>query len=492
MSGTSLLRIEGVNLSQFVFDTRDLSTIRGGSLRLLDAIPLVKRFLEESGFKLSCLTEGASTGLFEILSGAPEAATTKARAYLQEKFPHATFVVDVVQASTNFRKDLEQVLAANRWRQLQACSLAVPPKSEVNTRTEGTPACGLDGVRPASHQRVREVRVSESVWHRRKYGREKKHTFYERVLTNESAGKFQFASDFEEIASGVPLLNGKLALFYADGNAFGKVQEECCIDANKQEQWDKFVRIRREKFLSDFLSKEILPVKADTRWRNGDGSTGAIRFETLLWGGDELMFVMPACFGWRFARHFFESFADFNLAGAGDVFPNKKLTHTASLVYCHHHAPIERIKRLAKDGLADFAKDLDGGREHNQLVVVALESFDHLGMSYGAALDRRYGGKLKPVETVFRCSNSKGLHASLADFAECVKILRDPGSDFARSKLRERAHAIVNGKEASERPDPLKNASDAVRKAIANLKATWTAGDAMWIQLEEFWDYALP
>ena len=34
-----LLRIEGVNLNHFVFDTRDLSTVRGGSLLLLAAIP---------------------------------------------------------------------------------------------------------------------------------------------------------------------------------------------------------------------------------------------------------------------------------------------------------------------------------------------------------------------------------------------------------------------------------------------------------------------
>ena len=32
-----LLRMEGVNLSNFVFDTQDLSTIRGGGLLLLDA-----------------------------------------------------------------------------------------------------------------------------------------------------------------------------------------------------------------------------------------------------------------------------------------------------------------------------------------------------------------------------------------------------------------------------------------------------------------------
>jgi hypothetical protein len=32
------LRLEGVNLANFVYDTQDLSTVRGGSLILLDGV----------------------------------------------------------------------------------------------------------------------------------------------------------------------------------------------------------------------------------------------------------------------------------------------------------------------------------------------------------------------------------------------------------------------------------------------------------------------
>ncbi len=57
------LRIEGVNLSNFVYDTQDLSTIRGGGLILLDSIDKLKE-----NFKgiLDPISTGASSGLFEI------------------------------------------------------------------------------------------------------------------------------------------------------------------------------------------------------------------------------------------------------------------------------------------------------------------------------------------------------------------------------------------------------------------------------------------
>jgi hypothetical protein len=47
MTRRVFLRIEGMNMSTFVEDTQDLSTIRGGSLLLLHAIERVEKRLEK-------------------------------------------------------------------------------------------------------------------------------------------------------------------------------------------------------------------------------------------------------------------------------------------------------------------------------------------------------------------------------------------------------------------------------------------------------------
>ena len=97
-----LLRVEGVNLARFVFDTRDLNTIRGAGILLLDAAKnRVREFLEATGAKAVMeISAGASVGLFafEPPEGiSPEtirdAVADSFRNDLQLK--HSTFVVDM-------------------------------------------------------------------------------------------------------------------------------------------------------------------------------------------------------------------------------------------------------------------------------------------------------------------------------------------------------------------------------------------------------------
>jgi hypothetical protein len=63
-----------VNLSNFIYDTQDLSTIRGGGLLLLDVAEKVSKYLQEKGCKVQPAVHGASTGLFEIEATGPHAA----------------------------------------------------------------------------------------------------------------------------------------------------------------------------------------------------------------------------------------------------------------------------------------------------------------------------------------------------------------------------------------------------------------------------------
>ena len=495
MTPTHYLRVEGVNLNAFVFDTRDLSTVRGGSLMLLDAVEHAAEALSTTlgEDKVRVLSQGASSGLFAIHTNDPLATASAVRESLANRFPHATFVVDVAQVSASFREDVESLLAANRWRQMQATSLAIPHSNTNNASPRSV--CGLDGVRPvAEGKKVREHPVSACVWQRREYGRTQKQEFYTRK--SQSGGLPDFAQDFEGIAKDTRLLSGKLAVFYADGNGFGGIQAKHCTSPDRLWAWDHFIRSKREALLKVFLEEHV---KADpAAWQNA----GTARFETLLWGGDEVMFVMPAALGWRFATLFFEKLGRLNLKDAGAGLPDEPLTHAAALAFCQDHSPIDRIKRLLKDQMVEFAKATD--RSRDSLVVVALESFDHLGTSYEGAMDKRYNHVLDLKETVLCGRGEESLAATLAAIASGIEQLRGAEA-FARSQLRtlvsemlqDPTNAIERAKLTQKDaqwwpPREFRNAKKEERMVLGEQLRPRFAGDvALWIQLEELWDYAL-
>src|ERR1035441_2102306 len=145
MNPTHYLRIEGVNLSAFVFYARDLSTARGGSLLLLDAVPPLIKTLKSKvgGGKVRVLSQGASSGLFEIETSDPTGVAEAVQELLADaNWSLATFVVDVLPVSTPFHDGVEGLLAANRWRQMQAATLAIPPANSTNA-DRNKPACGF-------------------------------------------------------------------------------------------------------------------------------------------------------------------------------------------------------------------------------------------------------------------------------------------------------------------------------------------------------------
>ena len=105
MNTTAFLRLEGVNLTNFVYDTADLSTIRGGGLLLMHVAQriLAEPWPELQGSESMKATTGASTLLLEAkLQNAAAAVTLRDRvADFLRRDPHlrhATFVVDVVMS----------------------------------------------------------------------------------------------------------------------------------------------------------------------------------------------------------------------------------------------------------------------------------------------------------------------------------------------------------------------------------------------------------
>lgn len=500
------VRIEGMNLDAFIFDTRNLSVIRGASLLLLGAEKKILGWLNAQRPRV--LSKGASALLVEVTTADPASLVKSLRDHLRadDQLKHATFTIATCPVKEPFRDCVEELIAANRWEQMQSASLSLPALNQ--DRASGI--CALNGILPggAKVEIAREqTNVNQSTAIRFRAGRKAKQDFYDRFGVPALP---DFAVDFDAIATGTKNLNGKLAVFYADGNQFGKIQTSCCTKPVLQALWDSHIRASRDAFMEDFLGA----IAADPSWRCM-GQDARLRFETLLWGGDELLFVMPAEKGWSFAQRFFahfekwkalhkanasllakEGWSEEELADAKFPETAPRLTYTASLVFCHHHAPIARIKHLAKDQMADgFAKDKS--RDRDQLVVQVLESFDHLGGDYAGALGKRYGAGIDLADLILAASPEVLLSKRLDEIGASLAALRDSAA-FPRNQLRKVVVGITRAKKMKDLPTALADhfpeveAGSAERNAIDTVQKMIQPPNACWVQMEELWDYARP
>jgi hypothetical protein len=371
------LRIEGVNLSNFVYDTQDLSTIRGSGLAILEAVNIFDDKTGNktiAGFPLTKISTGASAGMFEfeVKDGSTFDQEKFCQAVRDELnkpeniFRYATFVIDVLPASGDFPLDREKVLAKNRWQQMQSPRFVFPRKNDNKL------VCEVDLVSPAKDQKEKikgeDKFVSESVFQRREYGKKQKKVFVKNELNK--LNDIEFINHFDSLTDNKNKgnLHHKMAVIYLDGNDFGKKQRKLSIEELKN--FDEVKTDSQRRFLASLIERVI----KDDDWRiNKDGKI-QYQMEILLWGGDEICLVVPAWKGWEAVELFYKETEELFFPDKGS--PNKvELTHSIGTVFCHHNAPIRRIKKLAED-LAGLAKDKS--REHNYFAYEILESFDHI------------------------------------------------------------------------------------------------------------------
>lgn len=387
------LRIEGVNHAAVMEDTMQLSVIRGGSFLLRHA---VKYVAEHENFSkcLDPLSTGASTGLFKVISGDPEALRDRIADDLakHDQFQHFTFVVDVERDEGNVAKALAAVTARNRFRQMRQLSVALPRRNEGAFKP-----CEWDDVRPGdTNVEVRRDEgvtwppVSESVQVRHDHGRTKKQDFYrDETKTNgvidRTIADLEYTRELDEIATGSRFsdLENKLAVIYLDGNKFGSIPGERAHDTTGSAEIEGF-DVELKRYRSEFLRCFLLAIADDPDFHVGDGDP-RLRIETLLWGGDELTLVLPAWKGFWALNWFYEHSNEWNYHGI-------PLTHAGGLVFCHYKTPIFRISKLAKD-LADEVKEYlkrQTDQRQNRFDYAVLESIDFPTEPLHRFWERRY------------------------------------------------------------------------------------------------------
>lgn len=477
MKDKFFLRLEGVNISNFVYDTQDLNTVRGGGLLLLDSIEMVWekfKFLEP-------ISTGASSGLFMFEADDINRALSlrdEIEKFLNDEtsLSHATFVVDIQPFKTDedFIEDKELVIAKNRWRQMQSPSVAAPSGvSEL-----GKTACRIDNVRPATEldkdPEGKDVYVSKSVKVRRDYGKKEKKNIYYRNNPKVEKEKWEFVNHLDSLTSDESKgnLHHKMALIYLDGNGFGDIRERLCKNCDDEHKFDTTVKEYRQTMLAGLLDG----LRDDPGWINGS----EYRIETLLWGGDELMWVVPAWKGWEALEFFYLHSGDWEFKNTNGE--KSTLKHAGGLIFCHHNAPIYRIKALAQK-LSNEAK---ADKSRNLFGYQVLESFDHIGKD------------LKE----FRENRSLGLGSqtlildgrAMSEIKKHFHILKN--GEFSKSRL----HAIAKGLMTDKRDVEKKKTHALIKKTIGesdmeikealNSLSNLCGGDEMrWLHIVDLWDY---
>ncbi|KQB14193.1 hypothetical protein AP071_15800 [Rhodobacter capsulatus] len=480
--------LEGQNFAASILDTQDLSTIRGGSLLLRDLVPKAGAALERHfPGKVRCATAGGSLGIWQVAAdqGAVAPALEKIRAELTAgPARHLGFgLAAVVDDGTGYARQRLRLRAALQRARLAEVRVPYPDLTDTEPMV-----CQVDFVRPVGkgkRQRIdREeageravLKLSTSVYDRRRFGIDKKqaliaeetdpkklsHAAQKALARAGRAFAMQMGSISEQAAPPEGLkqsLQDKVCVITLDGNGFGAIQDAALAKSDTIEaqiMFDQALAGMRSELIAQVFSQVIdaggegVPCAEEEAVRRElkdpirDGAP-VIRFELLLWGGDEIMFVVPARIGWQVLE-------SIGTAAARLRVLEKPVSFSVGAVFCHHDAPIVRVKALA-DGLCGHIKrlkpDTGGGRDGKAatlFMIEVLESFDHVGMDLAAHLARRLpkpmGEKLSPgAEGAFAVLDCAEL-AALRLSAEALAA--GTGGTVSRGRLRQTAFALHRG-----------------------------------------------
>ena len=447
-----LFRIEGCNVGATLYDTGDLSTIRGASRAYLQIPKLWPSLLEPALGKIETVVVGASDGIYraeteataekftELLGVAIQNAGGSNEANL---VPYLSFTFAAVAESTSYKDDIRRLVALCRSRQLQQLTVDVPPLADGATKP-----CPVDRKRPAATPYAMpdgQQDVSLSVAKRREYGRATRSRFYKDELEPEEAiaviDSFQdLVTDYRQkkpisAPKGLsPALQNKIAVVYMDGNKFTAIRESVVFQTpqdgadaarSRHKEFSEFVHKARASMLRDLLA--CLKRRPEMWHKNKQGDP-ELRFETLLWGGDEALFVLPAWALFDALPALAAALDNPSLWTHGEFF----LSHATGIVICNVKTPIAVAKSLA-EFIADAAKDVaKKGRSLksylNVFSIQVLESVEPPRQDVEEFREGFYGTRSARAFTLIG-------HSEIQAFLKLMRDLQKEDGGLPRSQL---------------------------------------------------------
>lgn len=392
--------VEAQNIQQAVFDTGQLSVIRGGSYLLARAVEQVQARYQS---QLKPLSIGGSSGLFLVRSQQddPLLLATRIADWLSSHGLYRSFSFAVEGCLAKSLPQAREILHARaRFRQLRQPSV-VPDQL---TATSIQP-CGVHGMRCADPERMGVLKqqrqpLSQSIWQRLARGRHLRARLafgiLRKVLDEKEGGDLdpidrallrsvsdslldiRFTDDLQTLAASdrYRALGNKIAVIYLDGNRFGAIQRRYAKDPETQHRFDLTLRRNRAILLAKLLHALLPSADGDTQLADAlipaDDKVPRprLRLETLLWGGDEMTLVLPAWLGFEVMQRLYAATRHWHFG--------ERLTHAGGLVFCHAGTPINRVRFLAQQ-LADDVKAAQqaSARPTDRFDYLVLESIDY-------------------------------------------------------------------------------------------------------------------
>nr|CBX29210.1 hypothetical protein N47_J01910 [uncultured Desulfobacterium sp.] len=380
-----LFRAEAVNLTPTVYDTSDISTIRGGGFYLLNRVGMLA---QHTNWKQHLITEGASSAVFAIETNDPNDIRQQLLKFLyngSQPIKEMMFIVEYIEETNSFPEDMARLMGKVRYAQMQSPSIRIFP--ETLKAESGMDFDELNRVLPA-HQwdSGKEKNLSSFTYSRREQGKPLRQEIYKNVLGSNIDG-YEFTNDLESLSkdSSQGNLDGKIAYIYIDGNKFGALQRS--FSKAELGQYDNTLHTLKKLFLQAIINL----VKDRPSFINKQKE---VRLETLLWGGDEIKLIVPAWLGWEVASLFYQVVAKQNPLAPehtpGGVI-NRELTYAMGLVFSHHKNPIRNIDTVAGmlvDAVKSGLKNDPGNKPEyykctgNRMHYMVLESLETMPSSY--------------------------------------------------------------------------------------------------------------
>lgn len=496
-AGQGYIQVEGVNIYDTLGDTRQLSVIRGGSFLLKEAVEAVA---EAFKVQLEAISTGASVGVFSNTTHikSPDQLATLAH-QIAERLNHApwhclTFAVvsHWRQAGEKYPVICAQLQALSRFQQLQQLNMA-PDYLDGNSAPHSQ-VCTTDRFRPAGTSGE-----SASVKTRYKKGLEGRRAFLQHSLGAlhqlaafgpDGCNEITLTRTLEAIGDNPDMgnLHNKLALVYVDGNSFGDIKQSHVHNATDQALFDTFLQTQRQALLDNWCAQLFERMKqrrnafSQLCYQDKEHDEVQLRFEALLWGGDELLFVVPAWQGMALLSFLYQQTRKWCLTEWGD----QRFQHAGGLVFCKANAPIFRIRDLAQQ-LADQVKER-GGRDKDRFNYSVLESIDYPCEALEGFQQAQYGAALAAQNSGFDIPSPQALSQWPACLSQLPKgqIYQLAGAVYADGGL---------GPETARQQQRLQQLiGRAAWQALHDLLTDSFGADSLesgwcWVLLRELWDY---
>jgi len=402
--------VQGCFLDHVILNTNDIRTIRGASV-LLESLAL--ELMNAMASDRPILLRSGGSQAYVSVDGTTDSIRHKVAAFCKTGW-RAHMVLRHGVADT--LDHAERRMRASAYRDW---TIPVPSPAQGSRLDE------IDHARPATDQ-VADPEGGHKHVSRRTYdlrdagARRRPHFQIDPVFS------FHDMIEAPPENPGMVVAN-KLAVVYADGSGFGALSQAMGGEAFSKRLAD----------CNAALGKRL--VEWVTKCEGWGLHEGRSRLEILLWGGDDMTFVMPAWLLFPFLHQFFDEIGKWDFDGRRPDF-------RCGAIIAGYKVPIRLLRRMAYDA-QDSIKAANLGTSG-----FSVDVFESAAPPFGSVLEYRqelYGAGYVSGVDAFRASDLAQLRRSVHDL-----LVEDPdGQHLTLRKL----HDLLEG---ARRLAPLCGAGD--------------------------------